>query len=178
MRNKMSLCILILIGFAFCAMCSCFSYVYGQETFKPQVEYIEVPVVHSVNHYIVEEKEVIVEQEVIVEKEVVVEKEVIVEKPVELREFASLKELKEWLRSDNTDRVHLIFGNEGTRVNPDFDCDDYAYTLQKAAEKDGYLISIQVDTMKRHGLNNTFIGNDIYFIEPQTDKVWLAYYRD
>ena len=156
----------ILIAFAFGAICVFCGTAYGQKTSEPKIKYVEVPVevpvLRTANHYIIEEKKIVVE------------------KPVELRGFASLKELKEWLANDNTDAIHLIFGGEeGLRVAPNFqDCDDYAYALQKATEQDGYQMSIQIDTRKHHALNSAFIGNNIYFIEPQTDKVWLECYRD
>ncbi len=146
---------------------------YGQQTFEPQVEYVEVPEIRTVDHYITEIKEVVVE------KEVVLEKEIVVEKTAELREFASLEELEEWLANDNTDALRLIFGDkEGMRKDTNFDCDDYALGLQKAAEKDGFRLSVQIDTRKQHALNSAFIGNNVYFIEPQTDEVWFEAYRD
>ncbi len=147
---------------------------YGRKTFEPQVEYVEVPEIRTVDQYITEIKEVVVE------KEVIVEKEIIVEKTAELREFASLEELEEWLANDTTNALHLIFGGEeGLIINPSFeDCDDYAYALQKAAERDGFRISVQIDTRGQHALNSVFIGNNVYFIEPQTDEVWLEAYRD
>ena len=125
--------------------------------------------------------------------EVVKEVEIIVEKSVELREFASLEELEGWLAEDRTDGKHIIFRlvKGGTAINlegeespnawvdPNFqDCDDYAVALQKEAAKDGYKINVQLDTKKMHALNSVFIGNKIYFVEPQTDKVWFAYHRD
>ncbi len=136
--------------------------------FEPQVEYVEVLEIRTVDQYITEIKEVIVE------------KEVIIEKTTELREFASLKELEEWLANDTTNALHLIFGGEeGLNINPEFeDCDDYAYALQKAAEKDGLRTSVQIDTRRQHALNSVFIGNNVYFIEPQTDEIWFEAYRD
>ncbi len=134
---------------------------YGQVNFRPQV--VEVKV------------EVPVYMEVIK----VVERIVIVEKVVtpELREFSTRKELKDWLAKDKTDVV--VFKAQGIAfADVVIDCDEYAEDLVKAAEKDGYRISIQIDTKAGHALNNAFIGNNIYFIEPQTDKIWLEMYRD
>jgi len=160
----------------------CFGTYFGQETFVPQVKYVEVETIKTVNHY----KDVPVE--------VVKEVEVIVETPTGLREFASLEELEAWLADDQTDGVKLIFrwsdsgvveidldGGPSPNVwrDPNFqDCDDYAIALQKAAAEDGYAINVQLDTKKMHALNSVFIGNEIYFVEPQTDGVWFAYYRD
>jgi len=97
------------------------------------------------------------------------------------REFQSLDELKSWLAEDNTNAIHLISGEyawEGTWVDPDYDCDDYATTLMRNALEDGYLVSTQISVFTQHMLNSTIIGNRIYFIEPQTDEVWLSGYRD
>ena len=98
-----------------------------------------------------------------------VEKEVIVERIVKLREFESLEELEEWLVTRKAG-VFITFNNA--------DCDDAAYTLQQQAMRAGFIINIQIDTRKQHTLNSVFIGNDIYFIEPQTDEVWLEGKRD
>ncbi len=134
---------------------------YGQEIFEPQI----VEVTNTVDHYVTQ----------VVEREVIVEKEVIV--TLALREFASLQELEDWLKQDKTNVV--VFKAQGVSfVDIEIDCDEYAEALVKAAEKDGYRLSIQIDTKKGHALNNAFIGNDIYFIEPQTDEVWLEIYRD
>ena len=57
-----------------------------------------------------------------------------------------------------------------------YDCDDYAVALVYNALSDGYSVSLQVED--NHMLNSTVIGNNIYFIEPQNDKVWLWGYRD
>ncbi len=139
------------------------------------IEYVEV--VRLVDNPIVEIREIIVEREVV--REVIVEQEVIVERIISLREFASLEELEEWLANDTTSALHFIGGENGLTPDPEYDdCDDYAYALQKAAEKDGFRLSVQVDVLKQHALNSVFIGNDVYFIEPQTDEVWQEAYRD
>jgi hypothetical protein len=92
---------------------------------------------------------------------------------VQPREFESLDELRAWLAKDDTDNTLYIFGSGclGT-----YDCDDYAVALVYNAFFDGYSISLQVEG--DHMLNSTIIGNNIYFIEPQNDKVWLWGYRD
>jgi hypothetical protein len=89
------------------------------------------------------------------------------------KEFASLDELKAWLAQDDTDSSFYIFGS-GCLGN--YDCDDYATALVYNALADGYLVSTQVEGT--HMLDCTIIGNNIYFIEPQTDQVWLWGHRD
>jgi len=89
------------------------------------------------------------------------------------REFESLDELNAWLAKDDTDSTLYIFGS-GCLVN--YDCDDYATALVQNALLDGYSVSAQI--VGNHMLNSTIIGNKIYFIEPQNDKVWFWGYRD
>ena len=89
------------------------------------------------------------------------------------REFESLAELKAWLAEDDSDTTLYIFGN-GCLSN--YDCDDYAAALVYNALYDGYLVSTQI--VGNHMLNSTIIGNSIYYIEPQTDAVWLWGRRD
>jgi len=140
------------------------------------IEYVEV--VRLVDNPIVEIREVIVEREVV--REVIVEQEVIVERFVSLREFATLVELEEWLEVDTTNALHFVISSTlGLIADTDYDdCDDYALALQLAAEHDGYRLSVQIDVVKQHALNSAFIGNSVYFIEPQTDEIWLEAYRD
>lgn len=115
----------------------------------------------------------------IVRKEVIVEK--LVEKPVELREFGSRQELVEWLERDETDAT-LYFTAEvdWNHLDSKYDCDDFAYRLQWNALFDGYLMSTEIifKDAGQHMVNSTAIGNHIYFIEPQTDEVWLGAHRD
>jgi hypothetical protein len=89
------------------------------------------------------------------------------------REFESLDELKAWLAEDDSNTTLYIFGS-GCIAN--YDCDDFAAALVYNALCDGYAVSLQIEG--NHMLNSTVIGNEIYFIEPQTDEVWLWGYRD
>ena len=103
-----------------------------------------------------------------------VEKEV----PVELRPFASVDELSEWLLVDKTDELPYI--------KDLLECENFARTLMTNTLNNGHYMSFQVlknytrpDTREfiagPHAINNTFIGNYIYFIDPQTDEFWAAY---
>ena len=131
-----------------------------QQGYTSHVEYRDV--VHYVN------------QEVI--------KEVIVEKPIELREFASLEELQSWLAEDDTDEyVFLWAGEDGALQTSDkYDGDDYALQLQRRAIESGFLISATIIEKqgKPHMINLASVGNDIYYIEPQTDEVWFHSHKD
>ncbi len=137
---------------------------------------------------------VVVEQEVVREVEVVKEvvekeieyrdivKEVTVEKPIEQREFTSKEELVEWLaEDDDTIKVYFFTRTDGTEASSDeYDCDDYALELQKRALRDGYLMSTTIIEKEGqpHMINLATIGNEIYYIEPQTDEVWFYAYLD
>jgi len=108
--------------------------------------------------------------------------------PVELRNFNDLEELKQWLK-DRKNVTTVRFQSPNTIV----DCDDYALEMQHKALADGYLISLEIiDTSEYNGLfknselplnslhaiNLAIIGNNAYYIEPQTDEVVFAAYLD
>lgn len=88
--------------------------------------------------------------------------------------FKSLDSLKEWLKQNHVDKM--------TYVKETHDCDDFAVELQQAALSDGYLMNIVYDpdgyyrnkNGEAHMLNSTIIGNYMYIIEPQNDKI-VAY---
>ena len=118
--------------------------------------------------------------EVIREVEVVREvvREVEVEKSLDYEEFSSLEELREWLAEDNTNAIHLVSGRypgEPLQIDPDYDCDDYADDLMFNALNDDRFMSQDLDGA--HVRNFTYIGNDIWIIEPQDDEIWLYKYR-
>jgi hypothetical protein len=115
-----------------------------------------------------------------VDREVI--KEIVVEKPVTLGPFSSLDELNAWLATDDTNEyIHLSAGNNGVCQPSDrFDCDDYAFQLQQRAANSGFLISATIIKRlgKSHMINLACIGDDIYYIEPQSDEVWFFCKRD
>jgi len=78
-----------------------------------------------------------------------------------LREFKDASELRLWLSLDDTDKMEFI---ENTQ-----DCDDSSRILMLNAFQDGYILAILVDG--EHIKNVTFIGDEVYLIEPQTDGV-------
>jgi len=137
---------------------------------------------------VVVEREVVRDVEVIkevVEKEIEyrdVVKEVTIEKPIEQSEFSSITELEKWLAKDNTEKSVFFFTkDDGNEVSSDeYDCDDYALELQKRALKDGYLMSTTIIEKENqlHMINLVTIGNEVYYIEPQTDEIWFYAYRD
>ncbi len=104
-------------------------------------------------------------------------KEVVVEKQIEQREFSSKEELEKWLAEDDTDEhVYLFCDAEGiARASDKYDCDDYALQLQRSAAESGFLTSVTIIEKedRPHMVNLVTIGNDVYYIEPQTDEVWF-----
>ena len=83
---------------------------------------------------------------------------------------------------DTNEYVYLFIGEDGVpRPTDRYDCDDYAIQLQRRAAQSGYLISVTlVDDPQQgpHMINLAIIGNDIYYVEPQTDEVWFHSYLD
>jgi hypothetical protein len=135
-----------------------------------------------VNHYAerptLEVRETVVEKKVIEKVPVIEYVEVAKEVPMELKQFESEEELIEWLHTDKTDELPYI--------KDLFECENFARTLMRHALKSGYYMSFQVlkdytrpDTKEfiqgPHAINSTIIGNDIYFIDPQTDEFWVTY---
>ena len=108
--------------------------------------------------------------------------------PTELGNFSDLEELKQWLE-DTKNVTTVRFQSTGTIV----DCDDYALELQQKALLDGYPMSFQIIEPDKynslfesgelppntlHAINLVIIGNDAYYIEPQTREVVFAAYLD
>lgn len=85
-------------------------------------------------------------------------------------EFASLHDLEVWLSQDLTD---INLPNSWK-----FDCDDYTYMLTRNAWQAGYIICPYFTPDRRHAMCTTKIGNRVYLIEPQTDRVSLWGYLD
>ncbi len=145
-------------------------------------ETIVQTVTKYVNHYterpIVEVVETVVEKKVIEKVPVIEYVEVEKEVPSELKQFESEEALIEWLHIDKTDELPYM--------KDLFECENFARTLIRHSLEDGHHMSFQVlrnytrpDTNEfirgPHAINSTIIGNNIYFIDPQTDDFWPAY---
>ena len=104
--------------------------------------------------------------------------------PIELRSFSDLEELKQWLE-DRKNVTPIRFQYPDTTV----DCDDFALALQRSALEDGYLMSFQIIEPGKynslfesskiplntlHAVNLAVIGNNAYFVEPQTGEIVFA----
>ena len=109
--------------------------------------------------------------------------------PVELRNFNDLDELKQWLAEVAMNTNTVFF----QRPDAPVDCDDYALDLQCKALADGYILSFQVVSRSEynavfqgelppgqslHAINLAIIGNNVYYVEPQTGEIAFAVYLD
>ena len=109
--------------------------------------------------------------------------------PAELHNFNNLEELKQWLAKIDTDTTTLYFQSPDALV----DCDDYALDLQHKALADGYIVSFEIirrseynavfksklpPSQSLHAINLAIIGNDAYYIEPQTGETVFAAHLD
>jgi hypothetical protein len=105
--------------------------------------------------------------------------------PAGLSEFGSLSRLEQWLAEMEAGSNGAYFSSPGGVI----DCDDYALRLQQIAVSDGYLMNLQIIETGRynalftksrlppdsfHAINLAVIGNDAYYIEPQTLEVVLG----
>jgi len=105
--------------------------------------------------------------------------------PMELRNYNGLEELKQWLVEVNTNTTTIYFERPDAVV----DCDDFALALQRKALADGYMMSFQIIETNRynslfesskmppnslHAINLVVIGNNAYYIEPQTGEIVFA----
>lgn len=124
-------------------------------------------------------------------EDTVVEKEyinVIRHVPVEFRNFNDRCELEHWLEERN--QLASIRFQQGNTV---IDCDDFAIELQREALADGFIISFEIisgdeynelfriplpEDQSIHAINLSIIGNDVYYIEPQTAEIVHAAYLD
>jgi len=87
------------------------------------------------------------------------------EEPADLHEFASVEELRFWLRADETNWAGYVIQTH--------DCDDFAYDLVKNATRDGYFVTLYLDTEAGHLMCAAKIGNSVFIIEPQTDNIYI-----
>lgn len=81
-----------------------------------------------------------------------------------LSDWASLDELRQFLVQDAT--------NSRAYSNASFDCDDFAMMLRANAAAAGYNMELQIaPAALYHMINLAVVGNSIYYVYPQTDKI-------
>lgn len=107
---------------------------------------------------------------------------------IHLEDFENVTELKAFLLEDNTDSmVYLKAGVNGV-VKLNSQCEDRAFQLRDAAAEKGKRIETEalgrneywkwygkyLGVNEFHMINKAFIGNEVYYIEPSNDKVWVG----
>lgn len=111
----------------------------------------------------------------------------VVEVPVKLHHFADVEEVKQWLKGISFLFFEVVDSKTGHSIYKP-DCEDYALELQRKALADGYLMSFEIIHSSEynqlfskrlphntlHAINLVVIGNDAYYIEPQTHEVVLG----
>ncbi len=154
----------------------------GQATFKPQV------IINHEIHTIYRVIDRVVYEPV---ERVVVKR---IETPKPLRHFENLDELEQWLGNTRVLDIRFdVVKKETNQLIKRFDCDDYAIRLQEKALRDGYIMSFEVIhsgeynalfKQKRilngaiHAINSVILGNEVYYIEPQTHEIVFVAYID
>lgn len=178
--SKTSKVLLALLTLALAGGSFCWGIVYSKATMVPET--VVPTVTKNINcdkeSPVVEVIETLVEKKVIEKVPVIEYVEIEKEVPLKLKEFECEEELVAWLNTDKT--------NELPYIKDLFECENFARTLMKHALEEGYYMSFQV--LKNytrpktkefiegpHAINNTIIGNNTYFIDPQTDEYWIAY---
>ncbi len=171
--KERALCIAILVlgtvlAYSVASIVHYYQQALEQAICEPRVitEYVEVPT------------EVVVTKEVTREVPVEITKEILVEN--ELVDFVSVEKLEQWLVEDDTDRHIFLNADSDGIIKLTGCCEDHALQLQNRALAAGYKVSVQIieDKNQLHALNLVRIGNEFYYIEPQTDEFWLAAYLD
>ena len=143
-----------------------------------EVDEVRVPV----HHYDLIE----VETPIFYPEYVEVEKEII----IPLEDWNSLDEVKAFLEQDDSDRhLYLISGEPFSGQ-----CENKAFTLEDRAEAIGKRLETEtltrteyiiyygndggLNAWDRHMLCKALIDNDVWFVEPENDEIWLAFYLD
>lgn len=111
---------------------------------------------------------------------------------VPLEDWNSLDELKAFLKEDDTDSHLYIIATEDGTVSFEGVCRNQAEHLREMAEAIGkrletesltrteaimyFDIGQELKPWGRHDICKARIGNEMWFVEPGTDKIFLAYY--
>ncbi len=151
---------------------------HGQTIFEPQVVIVEVPS----------------PPEIRIIKGDVVEKEVVVEKFVELSDWESPEELAAFLAEDNTDSIIRLQANADGVIKFDGQCEVTAKQLRTNAAARGKRLDIypmhraeyhkwydtRIEDNHYHVVLLAIVGNNefYYYVDQDTDKIWLAHYPD
>ena len=149
--------------------------------------YIEVPI--ETVRQVVREVPVYIEVPVETVKTVEVVKETGTE-PCRLSDWESEAELLDFLDADDTDSTVILQADSGGMVNLQDQCEDFALQLRDRAMAQGKYLSVIAlhpeEYLKwygekrkdYHAICMARIGNDLYYVEPATDRAWLALHLD
>jgi len=166
----------------------------GQVTFKPQVIVDhEIRTIDKVIERVVYEPVERVVETVVHEP---IEEAIVkyVATPEPLRRFQNLDELEQWLENIWVLDIGFdVVDKETSQRIKRFDCEDYAIRLQGKALRDGYIMSFevirsveynalfnqqQIPNSAIHAINSVILGNEVYYIEPQTYEIVFVAYLD
>ena len=111
-------------------------------------------------------------------------------------DWESTEELKAWLEYD--DAPLILIADENGVVNFNGQCEDIAFQARDRAYDAGKRLDTEILTRQEcityqkylpgnvyqlgvndgHYLNKAVIGNEVWFVQADTDKIWLAWYLD
>ena len=178
---------------AFCMLCACTSlvgvsvqsyllgYQDGYNAYQPRAITKTVQLPPVITHEV---------QAIYVDKPIEIEKIVYQDKIrfQKLTDFASLEELQAFLAQDDTNEWLILTASSSGTVQFDGACEDYAFQLRDRASQIGKRLETELLTRSeyveyygdtgglgvndKHMVNKAVIGNDVYLVEPQSDKVW------
>jgi len=97
-------------------------------------------------------------------------KEIVSYLPIPLKPFPDVKTFQEYVDNQMNNRMFVVANTAPNK------CELYALNFQRVAALNGYLVNFQVTGF--HAQNSAVIGNEIWFIEPQTGEIWLWGYLD
>ncbi len=161
-------------------------------------EYIHINTTETITE-IVEVQGEIIEVEVEVEKVVVFTEyvdrlvEVHTESTREIIDWKNVDELKTFLENDDSDKVIVLKANSDGVILLNNQCEDIALRLIDRAQVAGrrlFFVPLHREEYAKwydttieeghyHAVAGAIVGdNDFYYIEPTTDKYWLALYLD
>jgi len=104
------------------------------------------------------------------------------------KNFTDKEELADFLKADNTDsKVFLRPDKDGRFVFAN-QCEDRAFQLRDNARKANYYVETEalerheyfkwygkwIPEGRHHMICKAFVGNDVWYIEPSSDKYWIG----
>jgi len=187
-----ALCTLFILASA--VLIFCFGGYVGQKYYQPKVitKYEVVTVDRIVEKTVYTPVEKVIETIIYKPVEKIVYEEV--EKPVvkevevsrQLLHFENMNNFEQWLSNVNLIKIGFNVIDQSNNNISKFDCDDYARSLQDKAIQDGFIVSFEVIRSSEynslfkekkipagaiHAINSAIIGNEVYYIEPQTKEI-------